>query len=87
MEYDFDLIAIGSGSAGRSVAVKMKRQGWKTAIVEKDVSGHFGGTCINTGCVPTKALVEKIRKTGSFEKANQHKHNIVERINKLLSKI
>lgn len=82
MDYDFDLIAIGSGSAGRSVAVKMKRQGWKTAIVEKDVDGHFGGTCINTGCVPTKALIEKIRKTGSFEKAKEHQHKIVERINK-----
>ncbi len=82
MDYEFDLIAIGSGSAGRSVAVKMKRQGWNTAIAEKDVHGHFGGTCINTGCVPTKALLEKIRKTGSFQKAKEHQHKIVERINK-----
>ncbi|MHA2028007.1 MAG: dihydrolipoyl dehydrogenase family protein [Candidatus Kariarchaeaceae archaeon] len=82
MEYDYDLVTIGSGSAGRSVAVRMKRQGWKTAIVEKDVKGHFGGTCINTGCIPTKALISKISQTGSFEIAKEHQHRIVERINK-----
>ncbi|MFV2015623.1 MAG: NAD(P)/FAD-dependent oxidoreductase, partial [Candidatus Heimdallarchaeota archaeon] len=82
MEYDFDLITIGSGSAGRSVAVKLKGQGWNTAIIEKDVQGHFGGTCINTGCIPTKALISKISETGSFEKASEHKNKIVERINK-----
>ncbi|MCE7735361.1 MAG: NAD(P)/FAD-dependent oxidoreductase, partial [Candidatus Heimdallarchaeota archaeon] len=82
MDYDFDLITIGSGSAGRSVAVKLKRQGWKTAIVEKDVEGHFGGTCINTGCIPTKAMIAKIGETGSFDEANEHKHRIVQRVNK-----
>jgi pyruvate/2-oxoglutarate dehydrogenase complex dihydrolipoamide dehydrogenase (E3) component len=82
MEYDFDLITIGSGSAGRSVAVKLKIQGWKTAIVEKDVEGHFGGTCINTGCIPTKAMISIIGKTGSFDLANEHKQRIVQRVNK-----
>lgn len=82
MDYDFDLITIGSGSAGRSVAVKLKMQGWNTAIVEKDVEGHFGGTCINTGCIPTKAMIAKIGETGSFDEANKHKHHIVQRVNK-----
>ena len=41
MNYQYDLIAIGSGSAGRRIAVALKRVGWKTAIVEKDVETHL----------------------------------------------
>ncbi len=80
MAYDYDLISIGSGSAGRRVAVALKRAGWKTAIVEKDVEGHFGGTCICSGCIPTKALVEKSLKTDNFEEIVAHKNQIVDRI-------
>ena len=76
----FDLISIGSGSAGRRVAVAMHNAGWKTAIVEKDVENHFGGTCICTGCIPTKALIEKVKMTGDFQQAKVHKERIVERI-------
>ena len=56
MTYDFDLVSIGSGSAGRRIAVALKRAGWKTAIVEKDVDHHFGGTCICSGCIPTPTI-------------------------------
>lgn len=80
MDYNFDLISIGSGSAGRRVAVGLKQAGWKVAIVEKDVENHFGGTCICTGCIPTKALIEKTSKTKNFEEARNHKEKIVERI-------
>lgn len=76
----FDLISIGSGSAGRRVAVAMHNAGWKTAIVEKDVEHHFGGTCICTGCIPTKALIEKVRMTEDFDQARAHKKKIVDRI-------
>ncbi|MHA2170616.1 MAG: FAD-dependent oxidoreductase, partial [Candidatus Kariarchaeaceae archaeon] len=77
MEYQYDLITIGSGSAGRRVTVALKRAGWRTAIVEKDVETHFGGTCISTGCIPTKALIEKTIQTGNFDQANEHKKRLV----------
>ncbi len=80
MDYNFDLISIGSGSAGRRVAVGLKQSGWDTAIIEKDVENHFGGTCICTGCVPTKALIEKSKYSSDFDVARLHKNNIVERI-------
>ncbi|MCY3410734.1 MAG: NAD(P)/FAD-dependent oxidoreductase [Candidatus Heimdallarchaeota archaeon] len=76
----YDLISIGSGSAGRRVAVAFFRAGWKVAIVEKDVDSHFGGTCICSGCIPTKALVEKSHKTKDFKQIVAHKQKIVERI-------
>ncbi len=78
----FDLISIGSGSAGRKVAVVLKRAGWNTALVEGRVDDHFGGTCINTGCIPTKALVEAAHNGYSFTQAKEHERKIVERIRK-----
>lgn len=54
----FDAIIIGTGQAGPSLAARCAEEGWKTAIVERD---QFGGTCVNTGCTPTKALVASAR--------------------------
>ena len=54
MTQSYDAIVIGTGQAGPSLAVKLAGAGWKTAIVER---GHFGGTCVNDGCMPTKTLV------------------------------
>ncbi|RMG28102.1 MAG: NAD(P)/FAD-dependent oxidoreductase [Methanobacteriota archaeon] len=76
----FDLISIGSGSSGRKIAVGLKRAGWNTAIVEADVDHHFGGTCINTGCIPTKAIVEVSNTVREFKTAMELKNKIVERI-------
>jgi len=50
----YDAIVIGTGQAGPSLAVRLAREGWRVAIVER---GRFGGTCVNTGCMPTKTLV------------------------------
>jgi pyruvate/2-oxoglutarate dehydrogenase complex dihydrolipoamide dehydrogenase (E3) component len=50
----FDAIIIGAGQAGPSLAGRMSDAGMKVAIVERKL---FGGTCVNTGCMPTKALV------------------------------
>lgn len=80
MDYDFDLIAIGSGTSGRKSAVGMHNFGWKTAVVELDPDRFFAGTCVTMGCVPTKALLEKARKTGDYSAAVAHKEKIVERI-------
>ncbi len=50
----FDAIVIGTGQAGPSLAVRLAGAGMKVAIVERKL---FGGTCVNTGCIPTKAMV------------------------------
>ena len=54
MTTHYDAIVIGTGQSGPSLAERLTSRGLKTAIVERQ---HFGGTCVNTGCVPTKALV------------------------------
>jgi pyruvate/2-oxoglutarate dehydrogenase complex dihydrolipoamide dehydrogenase (E3) component len=50
----YDAIVIGSGQAGNPLSHRLADQGWKVALVEK---AHLGGTCINTGCTPTKTMV------------------------------
>ena len=50
----YDAIVIGSGQAGNPLSYRLAHHGWKVAMVEK---AHLGGTCINTGCTPTKAMV------------------------------
>jgi pyruvate/2-oxoglutarate dehydrogenase complex dihydrolipoamide dehydrogenase (E3) component len=54
MKKDFDAIVIGSGQAGPFLAVRMAAAGQRVAIIERN---RFGGTCVNTGCIPTKTLV------------------------------
>src|SRR5580698_9497106 len=51
---DFDLLVIGAGAAGLSVAAGAAQLGVKTALVERD---RMGGDCLNFGCVPSKALL------------------------------
>jgi pyruvate/2-oxoglutarate dehydrogenase complex dihydrolipoamide dehydrogenase (E3) component len=50
----YDAIVIGTGQAGPSLAVRLASAGQKVAIVERK---FFGGTCVNTGCIPTKTMV------------------------------
>jgi pyruvate/2-oxoglutarate dehydrogenase complex dihydrolipoamide dehydrogenase (E3) component len=54
MSRSFDAIIIGAGQAGPFLALRFGEAGMKVAIVEREL---FGGTCVNTGCTPTKALV------------------------------
>src|SRR6266446_2340902 len=50
----FDAIVIGTGQAGPALAARLSEAGMKVAIIERK---RFGGTCVNTGCMPTKTLV------------------------------
>jgi pyruvate/2-oxoglutarate dehydrogenase complex dihydrolipoamide dehydrogenase (E3) component len=50
----YDAIVIGSGQAGNPLCQKLADQGWSVALIEKE---HLGGTCVNTGCTPTKTMV------------------------------
>jgi pyruvate/2-oxoglutarate dehydrogenase complex dihydrolipoamide dehydrogenase (E3) component len=52
----YDAIIIGSGQAGNPMAASLADHGGTVAIVEK---GTLGGTCINTGCTPTKTMVHR----------------------------
>lgn len=51
----FDAIIVGFGKGGKTLAPFLANQGWKVAVVEKSPF-MYGGTCINVGCIPTKAL-------------------------------
>lgn len=73
MPEQFDVIVIGGGPGGYVAAIRAAQLGLKTACVEK--RGALGGTCLNVGCIPSKALLESSEK---FEEA-QHdfaKHGI-----------
>ena len=66
----YDLIVIGTGPGGYVCAIRAAQLGMKVAVVEKDDT--FGGTCLNIGCIPSKALLhasELFEEAGhSFEK-------------------
>lgn len=54
MATQYDAIIVGTGQAGPSLADRLSRAGMKVAVVERDM---VGGTCVNTGCTPTKTMV------------------------------
>lgn len=54
MSQHFDAIIIGTGQAGPPLAKRLSAAGMSVAIIERD---KFGGTCVNTGCIPTKTLI------------------------------
>ena len=62
---EFDVIIIGSGPGGYVCAIRCAQLGLKTAIVEK--SKTLGGTCLNIGCIPSKALLDS---SEHFSQAN-----------------
>ena len=67
-ENNFDLVIIGAGPGGYVCAIRAAQLGLKTAIVEKDKT--LGGTCLNVGCIPSKALLE------SSELYSQAQHDV-----------
>jgi len=54
-EKTYDVAIIGSGTAGYTAAIRAGQWGLKTCLIEKD--DRLGGTCLNVGCIPTKALL------------------------------
>ena len=58
MSEKYDAIVIGTGQSGPSLAGRLAAEGLKTAVLERKL---FGGTCVNVGCTPTKALVASAR--------------------------
>ncbi len=91
---DYNLIVIGGGPAGYTAAIKAAQLGLKVVLIEKS---YLGGTCLNRGCIPTKALLHSsgmyydmltAEKYGvvadnlkfDYDKAYQHKDNVVEKL-------
>lgn len=62
----FDAIVIGTGQAGPALAARLSTAGMTVAVVERDL---FGGTCVNTGCTPTKALVASAKVAHQAQRA------------------
>src|SRR5688500_15066865 len=56
MASEYDVVVIGSGTGGYVAAIRAAQLGLRTAVVER--APVLGGTCLNWGCIPTKALLE-----------------------------
>src|SRR5687767_12224529 len=56
MAHEYDVVVIGSGTGGYVAAIRAAQLGLRTAVVER--APVLGGTCLNWGCIPTKALLE-----------------------------
>jgi pyruvate/2-oxoglutarate dehydrogenase complex dihydrolipoamide dehydrogenase (E3) component len=67
MNTTYDAIIIGTGQAGPSLAGRLAGAGMKVAIIERKL---FGGTCVNTGCMPTKTLVASAYATHMARRAD-----------------
>jgi probable pyridine nucleotide-disulfide oxidoreductase len=65
---DVDLLVVGGGKAGKSLAMDRAKAGWSVAMVERD---KIGGTCINVACIPTKALVASARTLLAARRAGE----------------
>ena len=69
MAITYDAIIIGTGQAGPPLAVRLAGAGMKVAIIERK---RFGGTCVNTGCIPTKTLVASARAAHIARRAAEY---------------
>ncbi|GHB39089.1 pyridine nucleotide-disulfide oxidoreductase [Streptomyces viridiviolaceus] len=65
---DVDLLVVGGGKGGKTLAMDIARGGGRVAMVER---GMIGGTCINVACIPTKTLVTSARLLDSLSRAEQ----------------
>jgi pyruvate/2-oxoglutarate dehydrogenase complex dihydrolipoamide dehydrogenase (E3) component len=69
MNHLFDALIIGAGQAGPSLAGRLTAAGWQVALVERQ---DFGGTCVNTGCTPTKALIASAKSAHTRRQADHY---------------
>src|SRR5437588_10517182 len=90
----YQVVIIGTGPGGYVAAIKAAQLGLKTAVVEKD---ELGGTCLNWGCIPTKAwistahLLEQIRHAREFgievQQPSVNWQLLIERKNKVVKQL
>ncbi|MCE5090667.1 hypothiocyanous acid reductase MerA [Staphylococcus devriesei] len=77
----YNLLIIGFGKAGKTLAKYVASQGQSVALVEQS-SENYGGTCINHGCIPSKVLVYDGIENVNFETAFSRKKEVVSALNK-----
>lgn len=77
---NYDVLVIGWGKAGKTLAKNLAQEGKQIAMVEQS-SKMYGGTCINVACIPTKTLVEEGLKTNSFDQSMDRKQDVVSALN------
>ena len=65
----FDAIIIGCGQAGNPLSKELASQGWKTALIEENM---LGGSCVNYGCTPTKAMISSGRIAHLIDKSEDY---------------
>ena len=68
MDSDYDVVVIGAGPGGYVAAIRSAQLGLKTAIVEKDA---LGGVCLNSGCIPSKALLKNAEVLSYVHRAEE----------------
>ena len=80
----YDMILIGFGKAGKTLAAKSAKKGEKVALIEKDPA-MYGGTCINVGCIPSKRLITEaaLAPEDDFELQKIHYKTAIENKNAL----
>ena len=76
MSEKFDVVVIGAGPGGYVAAIKSAKLGMKTAVIEER---EVGGTCLNRGCIPAKAMIhaaEVYRSAKECERFGIHAENV-----------
>ena len=66
-----DLVVIGGGKGGKTLAMDLAKQGYKAALIERDPE-MIGGTCINVACIPTKTLVQSAKVAQTVRRASEY---------------
>lgn len=74
--YDYDVVCIGGGPGGSASAMRLADRGKKVAIVEARAKNGSGGTCVNRGCIPTKALMASANLYASIKEAKTYGINV-----------
>ncbi len=68
MAQEYDLVILGGGTGGYVAAIRASQLGLKTAIVEK---GKLGGTCLHSGCIPSKALLRSAEVFATMKQSEE----------------
>ena len=76
----YDLIVIGFGKAGKTLAAKMNAAGKKVAVIERS-KAMYGGICINFACIPTKTMIVAAEKGWSFDDTMKERGAVTGRLN------
>ena len=74
--YDYDVVCIGGGPGGSACAMRSADRGKKVAVIEARTRNGSGGTCVNRGCIPTKALMASTNLYASIKEAKAYGINV-----------